>query len=1024
MAVSSGITVTSTSANTLAGEYDFSGSGCITVSDGATLIIGDVTKIDSTVTDPIFVFEEGSSLAVMEDDSAVVIATFDEDTEVCFTGTIEETTTDASCSLTISEGAAVSVGDIALTFDSGCSATVEVSTDPAAVTFNADISAQMTAGSETSQISVSLTDLTISASASDTAASIALDGSLSVTAEDSYGNSSLNVDVDGLTVSVDGSEDGLSYAGGSITAELTANAAVDAAALPQHGHHHSDSEYTTTATLENFAADVNISGDSSTGNFSFSAGVSADTIALDMVSSSDSTDQRSFSLSGLSAEASFSTSDITALGSDSLTVAGLDIADASYDDDFVDAIDCLIDSGYVTEDDGTEIRTAVSSFDANEAYLYNATAIPYEAAYGLLAAMDEIVPDVAGSVAALGDTDFSFSASLDSLAVSEGEHGCTSSLTVDGISAAASSDGSSDSADVSASFSVDGISSAKTFQGSSVKSADLSLSASISGTVGFSSAAVTSYSFSADFASDGYIKAYMDDGYALVQADCSGSADYSDTAASATFTFNELREETSNNVQYIRDATASTDGTVSVGEAGCSGAFYGSAYGLPQGEESFEMTVTDVSGTMTGGVSIGSLDAVIDTAAGGTVTIDASGDSRTITASDGQVLYSDICFPSLVGDFAQVQLCVIPSGASATFEADDGSLYVANNIAIASDADVSGSFAVETYLDTSDQMVSAFWIQGGYLGVSYGDDGISYSIVADSCHTGTALEDGYSGFTYDADTGAVTLDTDDYVTLVASVATYRDFTVTVDGTAYTTTDGAVEITIPTKTSDSGNTLVPIIAYDENGYAYPIYESTDATTGETVYTLSIDHVVSDMTLTVSYAEVIEPDSDSYTAEADCIIFTLGAGESITITLSSGVIYEITNNGSSDAAVALMAVSTEFNGHDAYHLWFVNAGDLSTTVYIPTDDGSNMLYHVNGYGCGHIISSEAVTIDGNTYLKASPDSASYFYAAADPIADPSSDSDDDDNTAILAVAVIAIIAAVGACAYFVVKGTRSA
>lgn len=108
MTVSSGITVTSTSANTLAGEYDFSGSGCITVSDGATLIIGDVTKIDSTVTDPIFVFEEGSSLAVMEDDSAVVIATFDEDTEVCFTGTIEETTTDASCSLTISEGAAVS----------------------------------------------------------------------------------------------------------------------------------------------------------------------------------------------------------------------------------------------------------------------------------------------------------------------------------------------------------------------------------------------------------------------------------------------------------------------------------------------------------------------------------------------------------------------------------------------------------------------------------------------------------------------------------------------------------------------------------------------------------------------------------------------------------------------------------------------------------------------------------------------------------------------------------------------------
>lgn len=1009
----------------------------ITVKSGGALVIDGaftVAAVSEGKNASVHInIKEGGCLGYKVSDNLALGLRFTDSEIIDIGGTVSVDVTDASQGdlsgsasivFNISNGSSVGIGSIPeIVVSETGKATVSLSNTAKAITklsLDASLKGSADIGGEACGVSFEAEGLGFSVSVVSEVMEYRVGGNAAL--DLSRGNDRLHIGIESDITVIAGVE-GAAYGSGLLSVSMTADGEADLSSLPFF-------DDPVTADVSGLALDLSISGNRTSGDFKFSADVSADKCEIGIGTSEKGT---TVSLTGLSASASF-TANIGSLAGINLDNVDIKTPDdlPSYSSSYSKSLE-----KYLYGIDGSRIKDVDDVKDAGKVweYLknYEADAVSYHPAadvsvniaYQVPEILSEFLPKVTALAAAAGATDISISASLDSLGINTTSSSKTSSsFSIDDVRLSISSDGSEKSADISASLSIGGASNVKMINGTAVKDAGASLSAEINGHADFEKVTkdgetitnVTSYSYTAEADVSVYARMFIDGTYAAIEGDVSIGAKFSDKEASASAVLKNMEMNTGSSRVYIRGSAASTDGTFSIDEAGCSGSFFGSD-GNDSATASLDMTVRDVRGSIGKSFSIGSTDAVIKTVGGETLTMNCKGNERTVSVSGGNVVLSELCFPVPVGDFISAQLSVLESGSNVRFESTDGSLFVAYNIFVSPDAKVSGSIAVDRCICVQSKAVFAHFggkietngIIGGYLAVTFGDE-ITYGLVPDAFHTFDSVNVSSStDFSYDEKNNILTLGDSDKIVIKAEFLSHKTFTVTVNGQEFKSDDKFnVKVSIPAPSDGT----VPMLLTDTYGNSQQLQKVGDAYVAEF-------EVYADMEMAVTYAaEEKLGSSDTIEAGSDCIYFELGAGRSATVTMPEGVIYEVKNNGSAAITVVLLDSPIQYDGHDALHLWFNADKKLDVTVYVPASDSSSVVYHVNKYGYGQIIDSSFMTVGDSTYLKVNPDDASYFYVDADPLI--RSEGDSGISTAVIAVSAAAIVlVAAGGCAFFYVK-----
>ncbi len=137
-------------------------------------------------------------------------------------------------------------------------------------------------------------------------------------------------------------------------------------------------------------------------------------------------------------------------------------------------------------------------------------------------------------------------------------------------------------------------------------------------------------------------------------------------------------------------------------------------------------------------------------------------------------------------------------------------------------------------------------------------------------------------------------------------------------------------------------------------------------------------------------------------------------SASIVFENGLRFDLTDSALTGKAVDMIAQATTYNGKTAYIVKVLNDNSAVASVfYIPVDGVNNKLMHVDEYGRTSTLATNAVTIDGQTYLKVALSDYSILYTETDnPVITPDSNSSDYTMIIIAAVAIVAVVALVGA------------
>ena len=155
------------------------------------------------------------------------------------------------------------------------------------------------------------------------------------------------------------------------------------------------------------------------------------------------------------------------------------------------------------------------------------------------------------------------------------------------------------------------------------------------------------------------------------------------------------------------------------------------------------------------------------------------------------------------------------------------------------------------------------------------------------------------------------------------------------------------------------------------------------------------------------------------EAEAAKFTVPAGgSSLQFTLSSKVRFDLSGLDPADD-VELIAQKTKYDGHDGFLIKAKsNGSNLPSTIYIPSSGTGKKLMHVDAYGRVSERQSEAVTVDGQVYLKTTTSDYSIFYEAADdsPVL-PSEDNGP--NWLLIGIGIAAGVAVVAIGAVIIIK-----
>ena len=1036
--ISGGYTVDG--AETLSGGYAVKNGASevdITVENGGALVIDGaftVAAVSEGKNPSVHInVKEGGCFGYKVSDSLALGLNFADSETIDVGGNVTVNVTDASqgdlsgsasIAFEISNGSSVKIGSMPeFAVSETGTAAVSLSNTAKAITklsLDASLKGAIDIDGEVCDISFEAEDLGFSMSVGGEGAGFKVSGNAAL--DFSRGNDRFHIGIES-DISVTAGAEGAAYGSGTFSVSMTADGEFDLHSLPFF-------DDPVTADVSGFALDLSISGNSSSGDFKLSADVSADKCEIAIGTSANGT---TVSLTGFSASASL-TANIGSLADINLDKVDIKSPDVpSYSDLRPKSLEKYLygvngSHGMNVEDAG-EVWEYLKNYEADAASYYFAVDASLGLAYEIPEILDEFLPKVTALAAAAGATDLSISASLDSLEINTTRSSkTTSSFSIDDVRLSMSSDGSEKSADISASLSIGGASNVKMIDGTAVKDAGASLSAEISGHADFEKVTkdgetrmnVTSYSYTVSADVSIYARMFIDGTYAAIEGDVSIRAAFSDKEASASAELKNMEMNTGSSRMYIRGLAASTDGSFSIDEAGCSGSFFGSRD--DSATASLDLTVRDVRGSIGKSFSIGSTDAVIKTVSGGTLTMNCKGNDRTVSVSGGNVVLSELCLPIPVGDFISTKLLVLEDGSNVSFESDDGSLFVADNIFVSPDAKVSGSIAVDRCICVQSKAVFAHagnkihtnGIIGGYLGVTFGDE-ITYSLVPDAFHTSDGAKAFSSAdFSYDEKNNAITLGNSDKIVIKAEFPSHKTFTVTVNGQEFKS-DDKFSVKVSIDASDDGT--VPMLLTDPYGNSQQLHKVGDAYVAEF-------KVYADTEMAVTYAaEEKLGSSETIEAGSDCIYFELGAGSSATVKMPEGVIYEVKNNGSAAITVVLLDSPTQYDGHDALHLWFNADEKLEVTVYVPASDSSSVIYHVNKYGYGQIIDSSFETVGDSTYLKVSPDDASYFYVDDDPLI--RSEGDSGISTAVIAVSAAAIVlAAAGGCAFFYMKKKAAA
>lgn len=174
-----------------------------------------------------------------------------------------------------------------------------------------------------------------------------------------------------------------------------------------------------------------------------------------------------------------------------------------------------------------------------------------------------------------------------------------------------------------------------------------------------------------------------------------------------------------------------------------------------------------------------------------------------------------------------------------------------------------------------------------------------------------------------------------------------------------------------------------------------------------------------TVKATVVEEVKTGTNNVTGSA--ITFTVPdlTSASATLVFDNGLRFDLKGSTLSGKTVNMIAKPTTYNGKTAYVVKVLNDNaPVASVFYIPVDSTATKLMHVDEYGRVSTLASDAVTIDGKIYLKASMTDYSILYTEADsPLISP--DSGNADYTLIIIGVAIAAIALVGVGAFVFFK-----